>query len=204
MILLGACIIWPVLGWAMFYALSYHLFRRSCISVCIAAIIVILSTSVGISTRSSLLDAALFTLPLLAFICLNWLLYQQRQRFLRFFGMLGISFIYMLCVITATVGILGLVFIAGDYEPARTTPLTGALELKEYWRGNVTTEGGYEVEVVARSRWFPGFERILASRRWAGEQMPADRIVDVRFDDAERTVHLRGGGFQERIELDPQ
>jgi hypothetical protein len=202
MILLGACIVWPVLGWALYYALSDPLFRRTSIRICLAALIVILFHSVGISTRAPLVDAAFFTLPLLALICLNWLLYQQRQRLLRFLGMLGISFIYLLCLITATIGILGLMFAAGDSEPTRTTPLNESLVLKEYWTGNVTTEGGYEIEVVGRSEWFPGFERILASRRWSDGQMPAGQNVEIRFDDTERVVYLRGSGFQECVDLD--
>lgn len=192
------------MGWAVYYVLSYPLFGRTSIFICIAAIIVILLHSVGISIRAPLLDAALFTIPLLALISLNWLLYQQRQRLLRILGMLGICFIYTLCLITATVGTLGLKFIAGDSEPTRTTLLSEALELKEYWTGNVTTEGGYEVEVVGRSVWLPGSERILVSRRWVGGDMPAGQNVGIRYDDVGWAVYLRGSGSQERIDLDIQ
>ena len=77
-----------------------------------------------------------------------------------------------------TLGVLGLAFVVGDYEPRSARALAPGLSCRTYGFGNATTAaGGTVVEVFAHPRWAPFLERSLFRRAYDYREYAVDRLT---------------------------
>jgi hypothetical protein len=122
-----------------------------------------------ISTAS--IEADWFILAIFHFaVCvLLWIGLYQKNKIISVLSVLVMIFVFGVGYLLSTIGILGLGFITGEYEPSKDIRINNSTVYREYGLGNATTSwGGTKVCLFTNFYWFPFFEREFFSKQYIG------------------------------------
>ncbi|QJD79911.1 MraY family glycosyltransferase [Spirosoma rhododendri] len=121
----------------------------------------------NVSTSSDAIDCVFLGLFYLAICVLLWLGTSKKNKVSLIFSSVLLVILFGLSCLFSTIGILGLAFIVGEFEPSRSVRINGSTLYREYGRGNATTAtGGSEVSLFTSFRWFPFVERKFFSKQY--------------------------------------
>lgn len=121
----------------------------------------------NVSTSSDAVDWVFLGLFYLAVCVLLWLGTSGKNKISLIFSSVLLVILFGLSYFFSTMGLLGVAFIVGEFEPSRSVRINGSTLYREYGRGNATTAtGGTEVSLSTSFWWFPFVEREFFSKQY--------------------------------------
>ena len=131
--------------------------------------IVVFCLLTNISTTAIEVDFFILAIFHFAICILLWLGFFHKKEIIKVFSILIMFMAFTIGYFLSTVGILGIAFFAGDFEPAKELRINNSIVYKEYGLGNATTSwGGIKVSLSTNYYWFPFLEREFFSKKYIG------------------------------------
>lgn len=156
-----------------------------------ATFLVILGFQTKIYAISSIINWAALTIPFLLLCSLLWVTREFKQKGFRIFGLISMVIVFGFGFLLSTVGLLGLMFVLGDYQPSITKPISENLTYSETWLGNaISNDRGRRYEVHQQINWLPILKRQVACKEVFHHRFYHKDSTTVIFDLEEEKLFI--------------
>lgn len=152
---------------------------------------VVLGYSIEVSFTSRIINWTGITLPFLLLSSLLWTTRELKQRAFRILGILSMVIVFGIGFLISTIGLLGLMFILGDYKPSIVKPISKELTYSETGLGNaVSNYRGRRFEIHQKIKWMPIFKRRVASKEVFNNLMYYQDSISVNYHQEQKKIFL--------------
>ena len=103
---------------------------------------------------------------------------------------MSIFFVFILGFLSGSIGLLGLMFALGEYEPSVTKKLSNDLIYKETALGNAIADyRGKRVEICRTMPWMPVLERRICQKEYYDVQLYLDELT-INYIPDKKVIYL--------------
>ena len=159
--------------------------------------LVLMAGLFNISTTLSGLNWFLVTVPYLSISCLFWSLQGQKRKVVKYSITAVMICVFGIGYLLSTLGILGLMFIIGDYDSIKKVTLSDDLTCSITFLGNALSDHrGIKFEIYDQVDYLPFVDKRVMEHEVFDIRFPSSDI-DMTFNEANNAIYFRADSINE-------